>query len=65
MGPKASCQCQTQQDAFFILQTLALIFAILWILGATATITPIDYNTVLNVDIFRSGRRYSGGDLVG
>jgi cation:H+ antiporter len=28
------------------------IFNILWILGATATITPIDYNTALNADIW-------------
>jgi len=28
------------------------IFNILWILGLTATITPIDYNTALNVDIW-------------
>jgi cation:H+ antiporter len=28
------------------------VFNILWILGATATITPIDYNTALNVDIW-------------
>ncbi|MDZ7761912.1 MAG: calcium/sodium antiporter [Desulfovermiculus sp.] len=28
------------------------VFNILWILGVTATITPIDYNTALNVDIW-------------
>jgi len=28
------------------------VFNILWILGATATITPIDYNTALNVDMW-------------
>jgi cation:H+ antiporter len=28
------------------------VFNILWILGATATITPIEYNTVLNADIW-------------
>lgn len=28
------------------------IFNILWILGVTATITPIDYNTALNLDLW-------------